>query len=196
MDALIKMLKENGNTYGYSFGASMIAKTIETSHCVADIARMDRVKNNEQARHEIQMWGGGTNMRVLLPLLKPISHLTLIVRGKGTLKLKKMVHGRGSLLFTARDSLSKTRTSQSHTRKLPLDPNVGRRNQHESSPAPVEANQSPHLDREGGRDSETQEDGQDGTGLSEEEEESVSGSHNQGDQSQGEGEAQAEAPEP
>ncbi|KAG5374183.1 hypothetical protein IGI04_042515, partial [Brassica rapa subsp. trilocularis] len=118
MDALIKMLKENGNTHGYSFGASMIAKTIETSPCVADIARMD------------------------------------------------------------------------------IDPNVGRRNQHESSPAPVDANQSPHLDREGGRNSETQEDGQDGTGLSEEEEESVSGSHNQGDQSQGEGEAQAEAPEP
>ncbi|KAL0641351.1 hypothetical protein Bca4012_102606 [Brassica carinata] len=42
MDALIKMLKENGNTHGYSFGASMIA----------DIARMDRVKGNEHARHE------------------------------------------------------------------------------------------------------------------------------------------------
>ncbi|KAG5374467.1 hypothetical protein IGI04_042257 [Brassica rapa subsp. trilocularis] len=25
LDALFKMLKENGNTYGYSFGASMIA---------------------------------------------------------------------------------------------------------------------------------------------------------------------------
>ncbi|KAG5374175.1 hypothetical protein IGI04_042507, partial [Brassica rapa subsp. trilocularis] len=85
MDALIKMLKENGNTHGYSFGASMIAKTIETSPCVTDIARMDR---------------------------------------------------------------------------------------------------SPHLDREGGRESETQEDGQDGAGLSEEEEESVSVSHNQGEQSQ------------
>ncbi|KAG5373760.1 hypothetical protein IGI04_042922, partial [Brassica rapa subsp. trilocularis] len=88
MDALIKMLKENGNTHGYSFGASMIAKTIETSPCVTDIARMDR------------------------------------------------------------------------------DPNVGSRNQHESSPAPVGTNQSPHLDREGGRESETQEDGQDGAGLS------------------------------
>ncbi|WZZ50850.1 hypothetical protein YC2023_050957 [Brassica napus] len=79
--------------------------------------------------------------------------------------------------------------------KMNQDPNVGSRNQHESSPAPSEANQSPHLDREGGRESETQEDGQDGAGLSEEEE-SVSGSHNQGDQSQGEVEAQAEAPEP
>ncbi|KAG5374321.1 hypothetical protein IGI04_042360, partial [Brassica rapa subsp. trilocularis] len=91
MDALIKMLKENGNTHGYSFGASMIAKTIETSPCVTDIARMDRVKCNEQARHEIQMWGVGTNMRVLRPFLELISHLTLIVRGEGNLKLKKMV---------------------------------------------------------------------------------------------------------
>ncbi|KAG5374193.1 hypothetical protein IGI04_042481 [Brassica rapa subsp. trilocularis] len=91
MDALIKMLKENGNTHGYSFGASMIAKTIETSPCVTDIARMDRVKCNEQARHEIQMWGVGTNMRVLRPLLELISHLTLIVRWEGNLKLKKMV---------------------------------------------------------------------------------------------------------
>ncbi|KAL0641477.1 hypothetical protein Bca4012_103059 [Brassica carinata] len=80
--------------------------------------------------------------------------------------------------------------------KMNQDPNVGSRNQHESSPAPVEANQSPHLGREGGRESETQEDGQDGAGLSEEEEESVSGSHNQGDQSQGEVEAQAEVPGP
>ena len=29
MDALIKMLKDNGNIHGYSFGASMIARTIE-----------------------------------------------------------------------------------------------------------------------------------------------------------------------
>ncbi|KAG5374200.1 hypothetical protein IGI04_042488, partial [Brassica rapa subsp. trilocularis] len=121
MDALIKMLKENGNTHGYSFGESMIAKTIETSPCVTDIARMDRVKCNEQARHE---------------------------------------------------------------------------NQHESSPAPVGANQSPHLDREGGRESETQEDGQDGAGLSEEEEESVSVSHNQGEQSQEDEEHQSGVQEP
>ncbi|WZY86882.1 hypothetical protein YC2023_033266 [Brassica napus] len=76
------------------------------------------------------------------------------------------------------------------------DPNVGSRNQHESSPAPVETNQSPHLDREGGRESETQEDGQDGAGLSEEEEESVSVSHNQGEQSQEDEEHQSGAQEP
>ncbi|KAG5384898.1 hypothetical protein IGI04_036368 [Brassica rapa subsp. trilocularis] len=70
MDALIKMLKENGNTHGYSFGASMIAKTIETSPCDTNIARIDRAKSNEQAGHD---------------------HLTLIVRGEGNLKLKKMV---------------------------------------------------------------------------------------------------------
>ncbi|KAG5384537.1 hypothetical protein IGI04_036007, partial [Brassica rapa subsp. trilocularis] len=118
MDALIKLLKENGNTHGYSFGASMIAKTIETSPCVTDIVRMDR------------------------------------------------------------------------------DPNVRSRNQHESSPAPVGTNQSPHLDREGGRESETQEDGQDGAGLSEEEEESVSVSHNQGEQSQEDEEHQSGIQEP
>ena len=31
MDALIKMLKDNGNIHGYSFGASMVAKAIEMS---------------------------------------------------------------------------------------------------------------------------------------------------------------------
>ncbi|KAF2606107.1 hypothetical protein F2Q68_00043583 [Brassica cretica] len=128
MDALIKMLKENGNTHGYSFGAFMIAKTIETSPCVADIARMNRIKNNENARN------GYTFARTI---------------------------------------------------KMNQDPNVGGRNQQESSPAPFETNQTPHHDHEGGSEPETQENGQDGAGLSEEGEESVSGSHNQGDQSQG-----------
>ncbi|KAL0745175.1 hypothetical protein Bca101_100791 [Brassica carinata] len=84
----------------------------------------------------------------------------------------------------------------------------------ESSNEPRRAAQTPHLDHEGGSEPETQENGQEGVGLSEEgeefnsgshhqgeqdqgeEEESVSGSHNQDDQSQGEVEAQAEAPEP
>ncbi|KAL0641854.1 hypothetical protein Bca4012_102653 [Brassica carinata] len=48
MDALIKMLKENGNTHGYSFGASMIA----TSAFVDDIARINRIKSNENFRNE------------------------------------------------------------------------------------------------------------------------------------------------
>ncbi|WZZ88611.1 hypothetical protein YC2023_117190 [Brassica napus] len=48
MDALIKMLKENGNTHGYSFGASMIA----TSALVDDIARINRIKSNENFRNE------------------------------------------------------------------------------------------------------------------------------------------------
>ena len=41
MDALIKMLKDNGNIHGYSFGASMIARTIEMTHSKAEIARND-----------------------------------------------------------------------------------------------------------------------------------------------------------
>ncbi|CAN7110978.1 unnamed protein product, partial [Brassica rapa subsp. narinosa] len=41
MDALIKMLKDNGNIHGYSFGASMIARTIEMTPNVAEIARID-----------------------------------------------------------------------------------------------------------------------------------------------------------
>ena len=40
MDALIKMLKDNGNIHGYSFGASMIARTIEMTPNVAEIARI------------------------------------------------------------------------------------------------------------------------------------------------------------
>ncbi|XP_033148074.1 uncharacterized protein LOC117134201 [Brassica rapa] len=52
MDALIKMLKDNGNIHGYSFGASMVAKTIEISPCVADIARIDTTRSNENARTE------------------------------------------------------------------------------------------------------------------------------------------------
>ncbi|KAF2568223.1 hypothetical protein F2Q68_00025934 [Brassica cretica] len=42
MDALIKRLKDNGNIHGYSFGASMIARTIEMTPNVAEIARIDR----------------------------------------------------------------------------------------------------------------------------------------------------------
>ncbi|KAF2604634.1 hypothetical protein F2Q70_00026371 [Brassica cretica] len=44
MDALIKMLKDNGNIHGYSFGTSMIARTIEMTPNVAEIARIDNVK--------------------------------------------------------------------------------------------------------------------------------------------------------
>ncbi|KAF3526554.1 hypothetical protein F2Q69_00046749 [Brassica cretica] len=68
--------------------------------------------------------------------------------------------------------------------------------QQESPTTPIEVVQTPHLDHEGGSEPETQENGQDGTGLSEEGEESVSGSHNQGDQSQGDVEAQSEVQEP
>ena len=35
------MLKDNGNIHGYSFGASMIARTIEMTPIVAEIARID-----------------------------------------------------------------------------------------------------------------------------------------------------------
>ncbi|XP_033138969.1 uncharacterized protein LOC117129858 [Brassica rapa] len=52
MDALIKMLKENGNIHGYSFGASMIARTINTTPYVTDIARMNSIKSSDNARAE------------------------------------------------------------------------------------------------------------------------------------------------
>ncbi|KAF2613405.1 hypothetical protein F2Q70_00010983 [Brassica cretica] len=60
MDALIKMLKENGNIHGYSFGASMIARTIETSPCVADIARINSIKKQSQRMVKI---GGDARSR-------------------------------------------------------------------------------------------------------------------------------------
>ncbi|KAG5373630.1 hypothetical protein IGI04_043051 [Brassica rapa subsp. trilocularis] len=91
MDALFKMLKDNGNIHGYSFGASMIARTIEMTPNVAEIARIDK----------------------------------------------------------------------------------------ESSTVPSGAAQTPHLDHEGGSEPETQENGQEGVGLSEEEGEFNSGSHHQ-----------------
>ncbi|WZY99772.1 hypothetical protein YC2023_072101 [Brassica napus] len=68
--------------------------------------------------------------------------------------------------------------------------------QEESSTAPSGAAQTPHLDHEGGSEPETQENGQEGVGLSEEEGEFNSGSHHQGEQSQGEEEHQSEAQEP
>ncbi|KAL0641199.1 hypothetical protein Bca4012_102625 [Brassica carinata] len=55
----------------------------------------------------------------------------------------------------------------------------------ESSNEPSRAAQTPHLDHEGGSEPETQENGQEGVGLSEEGEEFNSGSHHQGEQDQG-----------
>ncbi|WZZ27561.1 hypothetical protein YC2023_010962 [Brassica napus] len=43
IDSLIKMLKENGNTYGYSFGASMIVKNDDNSLEKHGIAKPDHV---------------------------------------------------------------------------------------------------------------------------------------------------------
>ncbi|KAG5374080.1 hypothetical protein IGI04_042643, partial [Brassica rapa subsp. trilocularis] len=34
IDALIKMFKDNGNIYGYSYGASMIARTVGDLDCI------------------------------------------------------------------------------------------------------------------------------------------------------------------
>ncbi|WZZ70891.1 hypothetical protein YC2023_082261 [Brassica napus] len=48
MDALIKMLKDNGNIHGQSFGASLIARTIEMTHDEAEIARIDSKAGIEQ----------------------------------------------------------------------------------------------------------------------------------------------------
>ncbi|KAL0641591.1 hypothetical protein Bca4012_103035 [Brassica carinata] len=66
----------------------------------------------------------------------------------------------------------------------------------ESSTEPSRAAQTPHLDHEGGSEPETQENGQEGAGLSEEGEEFNSGSHHQGEQDQGDEEHRSEAQEP
>ena len=66
----------------------------------------------------------------------------------------------------------------------------------ESSNEPSRAAQTPHLDHEGGSEPETQENGQEGVGLSEEGEEFNSGSHHQGEQDQGDEEHESEAQEP
>ncbi|KAG5373949.1 hypothetical protein IGI04_042718 [Brassica rapa subsp. trilocularis] len=52
MDALIKMLKDNGNIHGYSFGASMIARTIEMTPKMAEIARIDKAGGTTPLDHE------------------------------------------------------------------------------------------------------------------------------------------------
>ncbi|KAF3571431.1 hypothetical protein F2Q69_00062961 [Brassica cretica] len=68
--------------------------------------------------------------------------------------------------------------------------------QEESSTEPSRAAQTPHLDHEGGSEPETQENGQEGVGLSDEGEEFNSGSHHQGEQGQGDEEHQSETQEP
>ncbi|KAF3588288.1 hypothetical protein F2Q69_00028956 [Brassica cretica] len=50
IDALIKMLKDNDNIHGYSFGASMIARTLEISPNVSDIARINETRIARDAR--------------------------------------------------------------------------------------------------------------------------------------------------
>ncbi|KAG5373851.1 hypothetical protein IGI04_042824 [Brassica rapa subsp. trilocularis] len=71
MDALIKMLKDNGNIHGYSFGASMIARTIEMTPNVAEIARIDKnVKEKEderQSHHQTRkVWNGSDRLWIRL----------------------------------------------------------------------------------------------------------------------------------
>ncbi|WZY94095.1 hypothetical protein YC2023_066424 [Brassica napus] len=79
--------------------------------------------------------------------------------------------------------------------KMNQDQSTRSGRQEESSTAPSGAAQTPHLDHEGGSEPETQENGQEGVGLSEEGEFN-SGSHHQGEQDQGEEEHQSEAQEP
>ncbi|KAG5373987.1 hypothetical protein IGI04_042697, partial [Brassica rapa subsp. trilocularis] len=43
LDALFKMLKENGNTYGYSFGASMIA--YKDDHLIRELVERLEARN-------------------------------------------------------------------------------------------------------------------------------------------------------
>ncbi|KAF3504098.1 hypothetical protein F2Q69_00041439 [Brassica cretica] len=76
LDALFKMLKENGNTYGYSFGASMIAYKIDkmarelvnakNDYEFSHIARTDTVtqphldhEGGEEPMQEVNSDGGG-----------------------------------------------------------------------------------------------------------------------------------------
>ncbi|KAG5374103.1 hypothetical protein IGI04_042586 [Brassica rapa subsp. trilocularis] len=44
LDALFKMLKENGNTYGYSFGASMIA--YKDDHLIRELVERKTIRAN------------------------------------------------------------------------------------------------------------------------------------------------------
>ncbi|KAG5384549.1 hypothetical protein IGI04_036019 [Brassica rapa subsp. trilocularis] len=46
LDALFKMLKENGNTYGYSFGASMIA--YKDDHLIRELVERLEARNEEE----------------------------------------------------------------------------------------------------------------------------------------------------
>ncbi|KAF2557290.1 hypothetical protein F2Q68_00015189 [Brassica cretica] len=59
IDALIKMLKDNDNIHGYSFGASMIARTLEISPNVADIARINetRIASDARTRYDFARLG-------------------------------------------------------------------------------------------------------------------------------------------
>ncbi|KAL0641364.1 hypothetical protein Bca4012_102815 [Brassica carinata] len=66
--------------------------------------------------------------------------------------------------------------------KMNQDQSTRNRQPEESSNEPSRAAQTPHLDHEGGSEPETQENGQEGVGLSEEGEEFNSGSHHQGEQ--------------
>ena len=52
IDALIKMFKDNGNIYGYSYGASMIARTIGDSDCITRTDRMASSLRNVNGHNE------------------------------------------------------------------------------------------------------------------------------------------------
>jgi len=49
LDALFKMLKENGNTYGYSFGASMIA--YKDDHLIRELVERLETRNEYRCAH-------------------------------------------------------------------------------------------------------------------------------------------------
>ncbi|WZZ15661.1 hypothetical protein YC2023_108750 [Brassica napus] len=49
LDALVKMLKENGNTYGYSFGASMIA--YKDDHLIRELVERLEARNGYRHAH-------------------------------------------------------------------------------------------------------------------------------------------------
>ncbi|KAG5373744.1 hypothetical protein IGI04_042940, partial [Brassica rapa subsp. trilocularis] len=50
LDALFKMLKENGNTYGYSFGASMIA--YKDDHLIRELGGEEHEEPMQEANHD------------------------------------------------------------------------------------------------------------------------------------------------
>ncbi|KAG5375812.1 hypothetical protein IGI04_040408 [Brassica rapa subsp. trilocularis] len=67
IDALIKMFKDNGNIYGYSYGASMIARTVGDLDCIT--------RTDIQQLPLLIMGGKGVNQRQLKRVVEHLVHM-------------------------------------------------------------------------------------------------------------------------